>query len=143
MRDAYHCPYCDQRSTRRWNLDVHIKRRHGGYLLGRSSDRYMTNSPPLYSQSVHLGNATVADSVGDTFQPIYVPQQARLVTLQYPINPPVDVSRTFANPMNRPMPAADGSLSWGAVQKIQELKALMNKYSYYHTNPDDIIRLAI
>jgi len=48
--------------------------------------------------------------------------------------------------MNRP--TADGqsyrtSLSWGSVQKIQELKGLMNRYSYYHTNPDDIIKFAI
>jgi hypothetical protein len=26
----YDCPYCDQKSTRRWNLETHIKRRHGG-----------------------------------------------------------------------------------------------------------------
>ena len=26
----YECPYCDQKSTRRWNLETHIKRRHGG-----------------------------------------------------------------------------------------------------------------
>ena len=34
-------------------------------------------------------------------------------------------------------------LSPGAIQKIQELKALMNKYPRYHTNPDGIIRLAV
>jgi cytochrome c len=34
-------------------------------------------------------------------------------------------------------------LSQGAVQKIQELKGLMNKYPQYHANPDGIIRLAI
>jgi hypothetical protein len=61
---------CDQRSTRRWNLDVHIERKHGG-LLGRSSDRSMANNPPLYSKDVQFGHATVADSVGD-FQPNYL-----------------------------------------------------------------------
>jgi hypothetical protein len=34
-------------------------------------------------------------------------------------------------------------LSPGAIQKIQELKALMNKYPRYHTNPHGIIRLAV
>jgi hypothetical protein len=33
-------------------------------------------------------------------------------------------------------------LSPDAIQKIQQLKALMNKYPRYHTNPDSIIRLA-
>jgi hypothetical protein len=30
MRNLYNCPFCNQQSTRRWNLDIHIKRRHGG-----------------------------------------------------------------------------------------------------------------
>ena len=34
-------------------------------------------------------------------------------------------------------------LSQETIQKIQELKRLMNKYPQYHTNPDGIIRLAI
>jgi hypothetical protein len=37
----------------------------------------------------------------------------------------------------------NGGLSQDAIQKIQELKALMNKYPRYHANPDGIIRLAI
>ena len=68
MKDPYQCPYCDQRSTRRWNLDVHIKRKHGEYLLDRSSDRYIANNPRLYSNSVRLGHTTVADSIGSTLQ---------------------------------------------------------------------------
>jgi hypothetical protein len=31
----------------------------------------------------------------------------------------------------------------GAIQKIRELKALMNKYPRYHTNPDGVVRLAV
>ena len=97
----------------------------------------MANNPLLYNQSVHLGHATIADSVGDMFQPGYFPEQT-----------PLAVSPNFANPMYRHMPTTDGQsygtgLSWGSVQKIQELKGLMNKYSSYHTNPDDIIRFAI
>jgi hypothetical protein len=33
MKNIYYCPHCDQRSTRRWNLQTHIKRRHEG--IGR------------------------------------------------------------------------------------------------------------
>jgi hypothetical protein len=32
---------------------------------------------------------------------------------------------------------------YAAVQKIQEFKLLMNKYSLHHTNPDSIIGLVI
>ncbi len=90
MRDPYQCPYCDQRSTRRWNLEVHIKRKHGGYLPDSSSDQSMANNPPLYSKSVPF--ETVADTVVDTSQPRYIPQQTPLGVLQYPASPECDVS---------------------------------------------------
>jgi hypothetical protein len=130
MRQPYICPYCDQRSTRRWNLDVHIKRKHGGYLLGRSSGRNPGTYPPWYKSNPYhsIGSATVADSVGETFQPRYIPQQAPST-----IRPPLHTMRVQRN----------GGLSPGAIQKIQELKALMNKYPKYHTNPDSIVRLAV
>ena|SRR5215831_3859533 len=147
MREPYICPHCNHCSTRRWNLDVHIKRKHDDRPLGQ----LRTNNPPLYNQSAHLGHAAAADSIDNTFHPTFLPQQAVLGTSQYsanPIYPHVDLSQTFANPMYRHVSTTDGQrygtgLSWGTVQKIQELKGLMNKYSYYHTNPDDIIRLAI
>jgi hypothetical protein len=98
----------------------------------------------LYSKSVQLGHATVVDSIDNTFHPTFLPQDAVLRTSQYYANPTYPPN--FANPMNRL--TADGQsfgtgLSWGTVQKIQELKGLMNKYSSYHTNPDDIIKLAV
>jgi hypothetical protein len=147
MKDAYQCPYCHQRSTRRWNLDVHIKRRHYEYLVDRSS----ANNPRLFSNSVRLGHATLADSIGNAFEPRYSLEQPPMGTSQYSANPiysPVDVSQAFANPMYRPMQIMDDQsygtgLSQEKVLKIQELKLLMNRYSYYHTNPDDIVRLAI
>jgi hypothetical protein len=40
MREPYICLYCDQRSTRWWNLKIHMKRKHGEYSLGRSSGQY-------------------------------------------------------------------------------------------------------
>jgi len=102
----------------------------------------MANNPALYNQSVQLGHATVADSVGDRFQPRYIPEQTPLdvsPNFANPTYPPVDVSQAFANPMYRHMPTTDSQsygtgLSWGAVQKIQELKGLMNKYSSYQYN---------
>jgi hypothetical protein len=30
MKVPYYCPYCDQTSTRKWNLTTHIRRRHPG-----------------------------------------------------------------------------------------------------------------
>jgi hypothetical protein len=74
-RSVVACPYCDQRSTRRWNLNVHIKRKYGEYFLGRSSDRYMANKP-VYSNSVQLVHATVADDIDNTFHPSFLPRQA-------------------------------------------------------------------
>jgi hypothetical protein len=60
-----HCLADDKDATSCYNLtfEIHIKRKHGGYLLGRSSDRYMANNPPSYKKSVRLVDATVADSV--------------------------------------------------------------------------------
>jgi hypothetical protein len=102
----------------------------------------------MYSKSV---SATVADSIGNTFQSTFLPQQMPLATSQYsasPNYPPVDVPQTFANPMYRPMQIMDDQsygtgLTQEKILKIQELKLMMNKYPQYHTNPDDIIRLAI
>jgi hypothetical protein len=134
MREPYICPYCDQRSTRRWNLDVHIKRKHG-FLSGRSSDRNPSIYPPWYKSNPYhsIGSATVADSIGDTFQPRYIPQQAPIGASPSTIRPPLHTMDDQRN----------GGFSPGAIQKIQELKALMNKYPRYHTNPDGIIRLAV
>jgi hypothetical protein len=135
MRVPYYCPYCDQRSTRRWNLDVHIKRRHGGYLLGESSGRHMASNP-FWDKSNNpynnIGSATIADSVGNTFEPTYLRQQVPLGISQY-------------SP-SRPMPLMDDQKygpGLSRVLKIEELKRLMSKYSQYHENPDGIIRLAV
>ena len=146
MREPYICPYCHHRSTRRWNLDVHIKRRHGGYLVGRSLGQHMANNSPLYNQSVHVGHATVADSIDNTLHPTFLPQGAVLGTTN-PIYPPADVPP--ANPMNIPMQIMDNQryetgLSQGVILKIQELKRLVNKYPQFHTiDADEIVKWAI
>jgi hypothetical protein len=98
----------------------------------------MANEPPLYSQSVHLGNATVTDGIDNTFHPISLTQQAVLGTSQYanPMYPHADVSQTFANPTYRPMQIMDvqsygTGLSQDVIHKIQDLKLLINKYPQY------------
>ena len=129
MREPYICPHCDQRSTRWWNLKIHVKRRHGEFLSGKSSG---SNTPWHRSNSYHsFGSATVCDSVGDTFQPKYFPRQA---PPQYSIH--------------RSLPTMDdqsygSGLSQDTIVKIGELKRLAYKYPQYLPNPDGIIRLAI
>jgi hypothetical protein len=79
-----HVVYWNDLSDRiyvRWNLDIHIKRKHGRYLLGRSSGLYVTNNSP-YSKNLQLGRATIADCVDETFQPRYIPQQGPPQILQ-------------------------------------------------------------
>jgi hypothetical protein len=138
MRVPYYCPYCHQRSTRRWNLDVHIKRKHGGYLLGRSSGQYMPSNPFWFKGNNHnTGSPTVADTVGDSFQPRFMPQQAPLRTSQYPAGPIYPPWQVMDDEINQ------NSLSQEKMLKIEELKRLMYKYPQYHINPDDIVRVAI
>ena len=138
MREPYICQYCDQRSTRWWNLKIHMKRKHGEYSFGRSSGQYTPNNPfwHKHNNPYHNFDGTVADSVGNTFQPRYLPQQAHLGTSQYCASP---------IPLRQIMDdqCYGTSLPQGAIQRIQEFKVLMNRYPLYHANPDGIIRLAI
>ena len=139
MREPYICPHCNHRSTRRWNLDVHIKRKHGEYLVDRSLD-VMANNPPLYNQTV-----TVADRIGNTF----LPQEAVLGTLHYSASstyPSVDAS---ANLMYPPMQIMNHEnygtgLSLETILKIAELKRLVNRYPQFHAiDADEIVKWAI
>ena len=145
MRNPYYCPHCDHRSTRRWNLDVHIKRKHGGYLLNKSLD-HMPNNPPLYSNSVRLGHPILADSIDNSFHPKFLPQEMPLATSQYSAYPALDVRQTFVNPpmqiMNHQNYVAGSSPE--TILKIAELKPLVNKYPQFHTiDADEIVKWAI
>jgi hypothetical protein len=131
MRVPYYCPYCDQRSTRRWNLDVHIKRKHGGLLL-KSSDRYTASDPFWYRKSVQSGHATVADSVDDAFQP-----RCSTSIPHFSASPMYPPRHIMDDPSNRT------GLSQDTIVKIQELRRLVYKHSHYCANPDSIIRLAV
>jgi hypothetical protein len=140
MREPYICQYCDQRSTRWWNLKIHMKRKHGEYSLGRSSGQYTPNNPFWYKRNNPYDKigGTVADSVGNTFQPRYLPQQAPLGTSQY-----------SASPMHPPRQIMDDQrygtgVSQETTHKINELKMLVYKYRQYQNNdPDEIVKWAI
>ena len=110
------------------------------YLAGRSSGQYTPNNPFWYKRNNpyhNMGSATVADSVGDTFQPRYLPQQTPQGTSQY-----------YTSPIHRPTPTMDEQgygtgLSRETIVRIEELKRLMNKYRQYQNNdPDEIVRWA-
>jgi hypothetical protein len=100
----------------------------------------MANNPFWFKRNNPLhnfGSATVADSVGDTFQSRYIPKQA-----------PSGLSQNLANPLYRPMPTMEDQsygtgLSQDTIVKIEELKRLMDKYPKYNMNPNGIIQWAI
>jgi hypothetical protein len=107
-----------------------MKRKHGGFLLGKSSGRNPGSNLPSYkSNSYHsIGSATVADSIGNTFQSRYIPQQAPLGTSQHsasPMYPPLDDQ------------GYRGGLS--QERKIDELKRLVHKYPQYQDNDPNVI----
>jgi hypothetical protein len=83
---------------------------------------------------LNLGSTTIADSAGDVFQPRYIPQQAPLGTSQYSTSP--------MYPSRQIMDESYGtSLPRSAIQKIQELKVLVNKYPQYC--PDGLLQWII
>src|SRR5947209_429637 len=129
MKEPYICQYCDQRSTRWWNLKIHMKPKHGGFLLGKSSDRNLGSNPPSYKSNSHhsVGSATVADSIGNTFQSRYIPQQAPGTNPMHTIH-----DQNY-----------ETGLSPETKRKIDEVTRLMNKYPQFHTNTNGIIRWAI
>jgi hypothetical protein len=96
----------------------------------------MTNNPLFDRKGEQFGYATIADSVGNTFQPKYIPQQSPLGTSQY-----------YNSRILRQLPRTDEKYGTGLSQdniiKIEEVKRLMNKHPQYHPNPDGVIRLAI
>ena len=117
-----------------------MKRKHGEYSLGRSSGQYKPDNPFWYKHNnpYHsIGSATVADSVGNTFQPRYLPQQAR-----------IGISHNYTSPTSRPMAGMDEGFGTGLSPetklKIEELKRLVYKYRQYHNNdPEEIVRLVV
>ena len=133
MREPYICQYCDQRSTRWWNLKIHMKRKHGEYSLDRSSGQYTPNNSFWYKHNTpyHNFGGTLADSLEDSFQHRYLPQQG-----------PPRMSQNFANPLYRPTMEDQSygpGLSQDTIVKIEQLKRLLNKHHQYFTNPNEIL----
>jgi len=97
----------------------------------------VANNPPWYKSNPYhsIGSATVADSIGDTFQPRYIPRQAPIGTPPLTIYPPL---HTLYDQGNGP------GLSQGTILKIEQLRRLLNKYPQYQNNdPDEIVRLVV
>lgn len=118
MRTLYNCPYCNQQSTRHWNLEIHIKRRHDGigqpigkvphapgkpvsnnWPTNNSSGQYLPSNPSWYSKQIQpqFDNRVVADT-------LFSPE-----TLQLP----------NASPYSTPT----------VQQKLEELRLLLGKLS--------------
>jgi hypothetical protein len=149
-RPNYVCATCSEHFTRKYSANRHNQNLHNGaaeivrlidYLAGRSSGQYTPNHPFWYKRSNpynKIGPATIADSVGNTFEPTCLRQQA-----------PLGISQYSPSAIYRPLPAIDkqtygSGLSQDAIQKIQELKRLLNKHPQYHNNdPDEIVKWAI
>jgi hypothetical protein len=112
-----------------------MKRKHGEYSLGRSSGQYKPDNPFWYKRNpYHNFGGTVADSVGNTFQPRYMPQQVPLGISQYSTGP--------LYPSRQIMDESYGtSLPQSAIQKIQELQRLVKKYPQYC--PDGLLQWII
>ena len=144
-RQSYVCTVCSETFSRKYSGKRHNNNLHYGaaeivrlidYLAGRSSGQYTANHPFWYKRSNpynKIGSATIADSVGDTGQPRYLPQQLPLGTSQY-----------YPSPIYRPSPD-DQNYGNGLSQKTKlgELKKLVYKYPKFHNNsPDEIVRYA-
>jgi hypothetical protein len=147
-RPSYVCATCSEHFTRKYSAKRHNQNIHNGaaeivrlidYLAGRSSGQYMPDNPFWYKHNnpYHNFGGTVADSVGNTFQPRYLPQQTPQGTSQY-----------HTSPIHRSLPTMDDQsyetgLSPETKRKIDDLTRLMDKYPQFHNNPNGIIRWAI
>lgn len=150
-RPNYVCTVCSEYFTRKYSGKRHNNNLHNGaaeivrlidYLAGRSSGQYMPDNPFWYKRSNpyhNIGSATVADTLGDTFNPIYMPKQAPLekARTQYSTSPTYRSVDTIDDQTYRT------SLSQAKILKVGEFKRLINKYSRYCNNPDGILELAI
>jgi hypothetical protein len=109
------------------------------YLAGRSSGQYKPDNPFWHKRNNpnhNIGSATVADTIRDTFQPMYMPQQVPLGTSQYSASYP-------PTPMMDDQSHGTG-LSPETILKIGQLKRLVYKYPQYQNNdPVEVVRLAI
>ena len=136
-RPSYVCATCSEHFTRKYSATRHNHNLHNGaaeivrlidYLAGRSSGQYTPNNPfwyKHYNPYDNIGSATIPDTVGNSFQPRYISQQAPSGTSQY-----------YTSPIHRPLPTARET-----IIRIDELKRLANKYPQYC--PEGLMQWAI
>jgi hypothetical protein len=145
-RLTYVCATCSEHFTRKYSAKRHNQNLHNGaaeivrlidYLAGRSTGQYMPDNPFWHKRNNpynNIGSATIADTVRDTYQPIYIPQQA-----------PIGISQYGTSPMHTIHDQSYGTgLSPETTHKINELKRLVYKYrQYQNIDPDEIVKWAI
>jgi len=145
-RPSYVCTVCSEHFTRKYSAKRHNQNIHNGaaeivrlidYLAGRFSGQYKPDNPFWYKRNNPYDNvgSSVADSVGDVFQPRYIPQQT-----------PQGRSQYYTSPIHRPLPTMDDQrygtgLSRETIVRIDELKRLANKYPQYC--PEGLMQWAI
>jgi hypothetical protein len=69
-KEYYSCPHCPQTSSRRWNLIVHLRRRHNGLgqpVVGTTTKLRYTNRVPTESQ---LQSSLVGRAAGKNTKPL-------------------------------------------------------------------------
>lgn len=73
LRSPWYCIYCNQTSTRKWNVSTHIKRKHPGMFNPYDLMKNMVMTDSYYEPSIHAVSNT-----SDSFWPEidwYDPQQ--------------------------------------------------------------------
>jgi hypothetical protein len=143
-RLSFVCTTCSEHFTRKYSANRHNHNLHNGaaeivrfidYIAGRSSGQYPSTLHPSWYKRRNIGSRTVTDSVGNTFQPRYLPQQATSLYSASPMYPPRQI---MGDPNNRT------GLSQDNTVKIQELKRLAYKHSQYQNyDPDVIVEWAV
>jgi hypothetical protein len=128
MRNLYYCPYCNQQSTRRWNLEIHIKRRHGiGQPIGKVPHAPLQSPGKLVSNNWHT----------NVYDKSMTPNNS---SGQYPPSHPLWYSKQiqpqFENRVVADTPFSLETLQQPNVspystpqQKLEELRLLLGKFS--------------
>src|SRR5215831_11643159 len=134
-RPSYVCTIYSEHFTRKYSAKRHNQNLHTG--MAEIVRLYTPNNPFWFKPNNQYGNigpATIADSMGNTFEPTYLPQQTPTQHSANSIYTPGQVMDDQSYPTG---------LSQDTIVKIDELRRLMNKYPKYHMNRDGIIQWAI
>ncbi len=141
MRIPYYCPYCDQRSARRWNLQVHIKRKHGG--IGQPISRVPPaplQSPGKLVSNWHTNVYDKSMSQNNSSSGQYLPSHPSWYSkqIQHQVNHNYQFeNRVFAGTpfkpetlqQRYPLPNASSYSTPTVEQKLEELRLLLGKLS--------------